>query len=209
MMPSIQPVQPESMRWERLIDHPAGVIVAVTYAGRYLPGSEGNAFASRMVAFLRTVVAESRPAAVVIDLTALDYVFGDAICGLAVPLLSRDHRFLPAAIVAVGKTAIALTPLLTPPMALGVAGVTLFSNQADAVAHLEQFLYQRQWYAGRLAGEKAMPSSGLARVVVSIPGRHYSRHGCVHAVGRDHAAPPSLIVVQHSDDELKRVMSTK
>jgi hypothetical protein len=63
------------------------------------------------------VLAETQPAGVVLDLTDVDYVFGNAIGALAHPLLriGPERRWkIPVAIIAVGRTATALAPLLGP-----------------------------------------------------------------------------------------------
>lgn len=127
--------------YERLAESPAGPIAAVVYGGKYLPGSEGNEFCLAMINFLRTVMTEAKPAAVLFDLTALDYVWGDAIAGLAMPLLEEgtDSRFRPSVIVATGTTAQALAPLVEQTL-LGLAGMRIFSARHEAIAHLQGLL---------------------------------------------------------------------
>jgi hypothetical protein len=125
---------------EPLRTGPKGQIVAVVFGGKYLPGSQGNEFARQMVDYLRSIVADTQPAAVVIDLTHLDYIWGDAICSLALPLAEAGKRFRPSAIVARGRTARSLRPLMEPPWLLGAAGMKLFDNREDAGAHLEDLL---------------------------------------------------------------------
>lgn len=128
-------------RYEHLAETPAGPLLAVVFGGTYAPGSEGNAFAREMVDYLRSILSDRKPAAVLFDLTALDYVWGDAIGGLAIPLMEKDEesgtRFLPSAIVATGQTARALRPLLERRFVFGLAGTKLFGTRQEAVAYLE------------------------------------------------------------------------
>ena len=118
----------------------------MVFGGTYAPGSEGNDFAREMVNYLRTTLHEVHPVAVLFDLTALEYVWGDAIAGLAMPLMEQDKplHFLPSAIVAAGPTALALKPLLEPRWALGLAGMKLFGARKEALAYLEKNVYRQQ-----------------------------------------------------------------
>jgi hypothetical protein len=127
--------------WDRVGDHPSGPLIAVTFGGVYRPGSAGLEFGRAMIEFLQSTLNETNPAGVIIDLTALDYIWGDTIAGLAMPLLSEDKtRFRPAVIVAVGRTAQSLEPLLEPRNLLGLAGVKMVRTRQAAVAHLERAL---------------------------------------------------------------------
>ena len=112
----------------------------VSFGGVYSPDAAGVAFADAMIQSLRSALAETRAAGVVLDLTALDYVWGDTICGLAMPLLDKGKGFRPAAIVAAGRTAKALEPLLAPNFLLGMAGMKLVRTREEALAHLERAL---------------------------------------------------------------------
>src|SRR5262249_30432357 len=96
------------MRWEPVEDLGDGSIVAAIYGGRIAGGSSGNILARQFVEHLQNVVATAEPAGVVIDLTELDYTYGDAIGGLALPFLNRireGRRIMPVGIVATGPTA--------------------------------------------------------------------------------------------------------
>lgn len=130
---------PPSAPWERVGDHVRGPLIAVKFGGTYPPGSAGNDFAQWMVRCLRRVLAETGAAGVILDLSELDYSMGDAIGGLAAPLMEAGCR-RPAAIVANGSTARALEPLLAPNYILGVAGIKLFSTREDALARLRRVL---------------------------------------------------------------------
>src|SRR5215831_5865604 len=129
--------------WEQVAQHRAGHIVAVAFAGNYPPGSAGNDCAAEMVSYLRSVLATTNPAAVLFDLQRLKYTWGDAIGGLALALLEDDaRRFRPSAIVAGGRTARSLEPLLGPQFTFGVVGTRMFSTIPDALNHLKQVLGQ-------------------------------------------------------------------
>src|SRR5262249_61233823 len=95
---------------------------------------------------LQNVVATAEPAGVVIDLTELDYTYGDAIGGLALPFLNRireGRRIMPVGIVATGPTATALAPLLGANWVLGLVGAKLFASRDAAVAYIRSALSLR------------------------------------------------------------------
>ena len=119
----------------------AGPKVAVKFAGDYPPGSNGNDCAMEMVSYLRSVLATTNAAAVLFDLRALQYTWGDAIGGLAGALLERSARIRPSAIVATGRTARSLEPLVGSQTIFGVAGTRTFSIP-EALDHLKQALGQ-------------------------------------------------------------------
>lgn len=125
---------------EKLGDHPRGPLIAVNFSGVYPPGSAGNEFARAMVEFLRSALATTPACGVVLDLTQLDYVWGDAIGGLAIPFLAGGEVFRCAAIVATGRTARALEPLLGPNFLMGVAGMQLAETKQQALAIVEEAL---------------------------------------------------------------------
>jgi hypothetical protein len=124
--------------YERIAETPKGPIVALVFRGTYRPGSAGNEFAQEMISFLNSVLADENPAAVMFDLTALDYVWGDGIARLAMPLLDKSSRSRPAAIVAIGGTAVAIKPLLQPGWLPSLAGMRLFDSRREAVAYLQR-----------------------------------------------------------------------
>jgi hypothetical protein len=127
--------------WEQLAQHTVGPIVAVAFAGEYPPGSAGNVCAAEMVSNLRSVLATTNAAAVLFDLRRLEYTWGDAIGGLAATLLKeRTARIRPSAIVAGGRTARSLEPLLGPQFIFGVVGTRMFSTIPDALNHLKEVL---------------------------------------------------------------------
>ena len=140
-----------SVTWERVGDHAQGPVIVVRFSGVYPRGFAGNRFAYLMVGSLESVLVETGAAGVVLDLTELDYGWGDAIGGLAMPLQCGTRvpagassgklgRFRPAAAVASGITAQALKPLLEPHTLLGIAGVKLFPTTLEAVVHVEEVL---------------------------------------------------------------------
>lgn len=129
-----------SSSFEKVRDHPRGPLIVVNFSGVYPPGSAGNEFAEAMVEFLRSVVAETQPGGIVLDLTRLDYVWGDAIGGLAMPLLAKREPLRAVAIVATGRTAGALAPLLAPNFPMALAGMRLAATREQALALVEQAL---------------------------------------------------------------------
>jgi hypothetical protein len=66
-----------------------------------------------------------QPKGVIFDLLGLEYEWGNAICGLALPLVRKDRSFRPSCLVAQGKTAAALRGLLIPSTIFGLAGTQL------------------------------------------------------------------------------------
>ena len=140
-------------RFERITETPGIPLLAVVFGGRYAPGSEGNEFAGEMAGYLRATLNDVQPAGVLFDLTMLDYVWGDAIGELAIPLMDEGQHgpphFLPSAVVATGQTAHALKPLLQPNFVLGVAGVRLFGTRKKAVRYLEKTIERERRMAAR------------------------------------------------------------
>lgn len=129
-----------STSWEKIGDHARGPLIAVRFGGVYPEGSKGLEFGRAMIEFLRFVLAETNPAGVIFDLTALDYVWGDTIGQLGMALLEKGKGFRPAAIAATGRTARALERLCEPHFLLGVAGVKLARNIEEARAQVERKL---------------------------------------------------------------------
>jgi hypothetical protein len=134
-----------AVRHELLQNTPDGPIVAVNLTGTFGPGSEGNPFAVEIAGYLRSTIQQTLPVAGLFDLTELDYVWGDAIAGLAMPLMVEKDpiHFLPSAIVVTGHTAQALQWLLEPRCLFGIAGIRLFSTREEAVADLQATLSGR------------------------------------------------------------------
>ena len=117
--------------------------MTVVFTGRLLPGSAGNDLTRQFVDDLNHIVRTQPPAGVVLDLTNFDYTFGDAIGGLACAFLDRVRRgrwIMPVAIVATGRTATALAPLLEPSWILSVIGAHLFDGREAAIAHVRSAL---------------------------------------------------------------------
>jgi hypothetical protein len=113
-----------------------GPAVAISFRGFYPSGSLGNEHAELMRDYVSQVVAQVNPAAVLFDLTDLDYEWGDAICTMVLPLRTKDKTFRPFCLIAVGPTAVALRPLFTANFIFGAFGGKLFENRQDGVAHL-------------------------------------------------------------------------
>ena len=128
---------------EQVALNASGPIVAVRFAGKYPPGSEGNASAAEMVNYLRSVLVATDAAAVLFDFQSLQYTWGDVIGALAWALLTPPKHVLPSAIVAQARTARALAPLLCPQFAFGIVGTRMFDNTPEALEHLQQMLAQQ------------------------------------------------------------------
>ena len=117
-------------------DLPNKRIIRCSFGGLSLLGSEGNPMAGEMKRLVAEAVQDLCPAAVVFDLSDLEYSWGDAICQIVVPLMRKDGSFVPSAIVATGGTATALSPLLEPNFLLGLADSRLCPSCDEAVAYL-------------------------------------------------------------------------
>jgi hypothetical protein len=89
-----------------------------------------------MYDYLAAVVAEAAPAAALLDLTALEYEWGDGLARLAWPLRTEATGCRPFCIVATGRTAEAIRPLLGPNWLIGILGGRLFESRQEAVADL-------------------------------------------------------------------------
>ena len=120
-------------------------IVCIAFRGTYRPGSLGNPMAAAMRDRVVETLQDYQPAAVLFDLTGLDYVWGDAVCGIVLPVL-RLRRSAPAScptcLVAVGKTAQALEPLF-PHSLFAVAGTKLLPCVAEGLRFLLDELERR------------------------------------------------------------------
>jgi hypothetical protein len=115
-----------------------GLIVEVAFAGRFGDGYQGNLDANEMKAHVEKVVKDDRPIAVLFDLTNLSYEFGDAIGGIAFPLIVERKSWIPACFVASGKTAQALEWFFKKNMIFGVAGFKLFPDHEQGIAFLSE-----------------------------------------------------------------------
>ncbi len=129
---------------ECLEQTPRGSIAAISFCGLYPLGSLGNEHAREMRESLAKLVGETNPAAVLIDFTDLEYEWGDGICELVRPLRTTSKTLRPGChlatrpfcLVATGKTAEALAPLVEPRFLLGTAGGKLFATRAEALSFL-------------------------------------------------------------------------
>ena len=138
----LQSVQ-TSIQWESASDVADGAIMTVSFTGRLLPGSAGNELTGHFADDLNDIVRTHQPVGVVLDLTDLDYAFGDAIGALAYPFLDRVRGgcwAMPVAIVATGRTAAALAPLFEPNWILGAIGAQLFGGRDAAIAYIRSAL---------------------------------------------------------------------
>ena len=124
-------------------DTPAGPILAICFAGHYPPGSLGNTPCAKMISRAKSLITEPHPAALLFDLTHLDYVWGDSIGGGIISLAfdKSGHGFLPTCLVARGRTAKALNGLMS--LGLDKIGFRLFKDEEEAVDFLRQKLGQQ------------------------------------------------------------------
>ena len=93
--------------------------------------------------YLAAVVADLEPAAALLDLTAMDYDWGDGLAELALPLRTGTTDCRPFCIVATRRTAEAIRPLVGPNWLLGSLGGKLFETRQEAVAYLVACLQKR------------------------------------------------------------------
>ena len=110
----------------------------IAFAGQIGDGYQGNVDANEMMAHVETVVTNDRPIAVLFNLTNLHYEFGDAIGGVAVPLIAKRKSVIPACFVANGKTAQALQWFFNKNMIFGVAGYKLFPDREQGLSFLRE-----------------------------------------------------------------------
>ena len=114
-----------------------GLIVEVAFTGRFGVGSQGNSDATEMAAHVTSAVKNDRAAAVLFNLSNLEYDFGDAIGAIAIPLI-KSKPVIPACFVANGTTAQALQWFFQKNMIFGVAGFKLFSDREQGTAFLTE-----------------------------------------------------------------------
>ncbi len=113
----------------------------IAFAGRYPPGSMGNAHAARMQDLAKELVAEFKPAAVLFDLQRLNYVWGDSICGLAFAVMDLEAKaILPSCLYARGGTVTALSGLFVKNSLFELAGMKLFERYEMALEYLRSRL---------------------------------------------------------------------
>ena len=98
---------------ERVLETDSGPVVRVSFCGYYPPGSEGNDVSGAMRKAVEEAVKEHSPSGVVLDISGLDYVWGNDILGIFLPLDKGGYKdFISSCVVAKGKTARAFKSLL-------------------------------------------------------------------------------------------------
>jgi len=122
----------------RLLKTERGFIVEIVFSGCCGEGSQGNPETSEMAAYVMTVVKNDRPAAILFNLSNLEYEFGDAIGGIALPLMLDKKSVIPACFVANGTTAQALERFFQRDMIFGIAGFKLFPDHEQGLAFLKE-----------------------------------------------------------------------
>ncbi|NNE09663.1 MAG: hypothetical protein HKN20_13970 [Gemmatimonadetes bacterium] len=130
--------------WERLEETVHGGILMISFGGAYPIGSMGNEAASSMKQYVKEIVAAENPAAVLFNLTRLDYEFGDAIMGIVKPLIDADRNVRPICIHAAGNTALALAPFFGPGFLWGVLGIASCDTRAEGIEKLNKMLAQSE-----------------------------------------------------------------
>lgn len=115
-----------------------GLIVEITLSGCFGDGSQGNQDANEMRAYVTAVVESDRPIAVLFNLSNLRYEFGDAIGGIAAPLIAKRKSVIPACFVANGKTAQALQWFFNKNMIFDVFGFKLLPEHEQGLAFLRE-----------------------------------------------------------------------
>ena len=113
-----------------------GSIIHFKFKGIYPPGSQGNPTASQMIEYIEKVLTNYNCIGVIFNLLELNYIYGDAICGIVKPLWT-DKGITPSCIIAKGKTAMAIEPLLGSHFLLGLAGCKLFRSYEDGIYYLK------------------------------------------------------------------------
>ena len=86
-------------------------VVRLSFAGQSRMGSEGNPDGQRMQKVIREVLANHNPSALLIDLTNLEYRFGDWIGAVLLGARAKLGRGR-VCVLATGETALALRSLL-------------------------------------------------------------------------------------------------
>ncbi len=117
---------------------PPGVL-SLVFDGYYPPGSKGNAIAHAMMEYTLDNFNRHSPKAILFDFTKLDYVWGDAICGVVMPLAAKRHEIplsFPTCVLANGRTHEALGPLFEKNVCFGLVGAKLFKDYAQAIEYL-------------------------------------------------------------------------
>jgi hypothetical protein len=115
-----------------------GRVLEITFEGTYPPGALGNEPARKMIDFARKMIVAEKPGAVLYNLRQLNYVWGDAVVGLARPLVDSERKtILPACIYAEGGAAAALQALLPT---FVVYEVELFQDRDAAIERLHERL---------------------------------------------------------------------
>lgn len=89
-------------------------------------------------AIVTRVVKNDRPAAVLFNVSNLQYEFGDAIGGIATPLIVKRKSAIPACFIANGATAKALQWFFQEKMIFNLFGFRLFSDRERGIAFLKE-----------------------------------------------------------------------
>ena len=96
--------------------------------------------ANEMVKYTLAAYNRHNPKDLLYDFEKLDYVWGEAICGIVIRLAVERHELplsLPVCVLACGRTHEALEPLFGNSRAyFGLVGAMLFEDREQAMAYL-------------------------------------------------------------------------
>jgi hypothetical protein len=131
---------------EIISDTAQGSILCISFSGYYPPGSQGTPTAEAMRAYTTSERTKHRPAAVLYDLTDLDYVWGDGIISqLLFPMWREDKQRgveCPACFVAQGSTREAVQNLLDCCGVLRFINTKVVESKPAAIEHLQTALQE-------------------------------------------------------------------
>ena len=116
-----------------------GTILRIAFSGFYPPGSEGTPVADAMSDYVSQAVSEFLPASILIDLSGLNYRWGNGIVAIVAVLVNTGWRYRLRCVCVLAKdeTARAIRPLFEPNLYFGICEVKLFEDEQNAVAYLK------------------------------------------------------------------------
>jgi len=118
-----------------------GPILCIAFRGYFPPGSADTIEGKPTSQYVRQLAAKHCTAAVMFDLTGLDYVWGDSILSIVLPFWDRKFPVTkPMCVVATGRTAEALQPFFDPLCIWGLLGVKFFDSLDDGLIYLKNRL---------------------------------------------------------------------
>jgi hypothetical protein len=126
-----------SFKCEILPEYTEARVVAFAIMGFCPPGTAGSKHAAVMMRWVEDRINEIQPAAVLFDLTDLDYVWGNNMMLITNPLL----RGIPTVYLATGRTAKALNSLFEAfCLDWGKNQPKVFQDRGEALEYLETLM---------------------------------------------------------------------